>query len=155
MSTPAFDVQVSCPVTTSTHRPVKPHAGCAPKGANRRIANAGPATGHSRAERLPQLLYCLSCLSTAPRARNNFLWPDSRQADSSSFRHPCTRAVAVVVLRCFKSKQAPASFGQFAAQDFRTPTRIHSKHIMASYIQAKEHSSKRVTVRPWILSVGR
>jgi hypothetical protein len=29
---------------------------------------------------------------------------ESRQADSSSFRHPCTRAVAAVVLRCFKSK---------------------------------------------------
>jgi len=56
--------------------------------------------------------------------RNNFLSQDSRQADSSSFRHPCTRAVAVAVLRCFKSKQAPAFSGQSAVQDFRTPTHI-------------------------------
>ena len=56
--------------------------------------------------------------------KNNVLSQGSRQADSSSFRHPCTRAVAVAVLRCFKSKQAPACSGQIAVQDFRTPIHI-------------------------------
>lgn len=85
--------------------------------------------------------------------KNNVLSQGSRQADSSSFRHPCKRAVAVAVLRCFKSKQAPAFSGQFAVQDFRTP--IHKRTHHGVLYTAKEHHVKRVIMRPRILLGGR